>query len=47
MKTIKVVMKTNGTTATDWSESAITIEKGNLCELKRQVLCSLESLEFV
>lgn len=41
MKTTKAVMKTNGTTATDWPESLIIIEKGNLFVLKRQALGSI------
>lgn len=40
--TTKVVMKTNGTTATDRPESLIIIiEKGSLCVLKRQALGSI------
>lgn len=41
MKTTKVVMKTNGTTATDWPESIIIIEKESLFVLKRQALGSI------
>lgn len=41
MKKTKVVMKTNGTTANDWPEILIKIEKGSLCVLKRHALGSI------